>query len=210
MLRNIKIFSLLALSLMLTGCLIPTVKNVTKEFKLEGSKNGVAFISLTQDNNYSIFHTYIYKNQSGNLEYYGDLESRVRGAFLPLFEDEEFPWPKTEQPNAYMGRVLALDLEPGEYVIRKWEVKFGQNLSINPVKFPKKLKFIVNAGEVYYLGNIHMRVSESNEVRPVIQDSYERDLAVFRKKYPNLSSDKVIKQIGYTGPWLPLAKVENK
>ena len=200
--KSIKLINLLIVTLLMISC-APKVKTLSKDYKVAGSKSGVAVISLTQNNNYSIFHTYI----SGP-NYHGQLSSRIRGSYLPLFEDEEFPWPTGQLDAQYMGRVLAIELEPGEYKIRKWEVRFGKYSGIDPIKYPKVLKLKINAGEVYYLGNIHMNVSHSNEVLPVIKDNYERDVAIFRRKYPKMNSVNVIKQIGYTGHWLPLNKIE--
>jgi hypothetical protein len=110
--------------------------------------------------------------------------------------------------NRY-GQVLTLSLEPGTHSIDRWTLETQISMR-KPKELPDPLVFQVKAGEVLYIGNLHLRfrleagLFGAPAIRaavPVIQDNAAEDIEVAEKKSPSLQH-RITKQLLPLGPWL--------
>ncbi|MCW7540138.1 hypothetical protein OOT46_20090 [Aquabacterium sp. A7-Y] len=109
------------------------------------------------------------------------------------------------------GRVYVLTLPPGQHQIDAWNVVGGRTQSfVTPQPPPPPLSFEVSAGEVLYLGNLHMNIRMASvglggwapvDGYPEVRDRRELDIAVAEKKHPVLQG-KVSTRLLPLGPWL--------
>jgi hypothetical protein len=98
----------------------------------------------------------------------------------------------------HSGRVLAVQLEPGEYELYSWTI-YVQAVNgygyISPKAPPTPLPFQVQAGVITYLGNLHGQTVMGQNVFgmdvpgggiPSITDRLERDKPMLKAKFPML------------------------
>ena len=98
-----------------------------------------------------------------------------------------------EKPGDH-GRVLSSVLPAGEYVLSDWELSVGTGngtITFSP-KEPEPVPFEIRAGEITYLGNLHLdTVYKANflgyqhvvSARPSSSDKRERDLPIFYSRF---------------------------
>jgi len=167
------------------------------------SEIGIIVGSMTQDSQsgtksaYSIF--YIQNKDGSPFKYVQSKED----AFFSRYKDSEF--------DDIEGRIFSLEAPAGHYKITGWQINNGTGMRIYPKEYADPIEFEVQAGKITYIGNFHMKMETGENIfgiditaggYPVIKDSFERDYAVFKVRYPNLRSTPYIKTIPYTGVWL--------
>lgn len=92
-----------------------------------------------------------------------------------------------------VGRVASLLLPAGDYEIYTWKLS-APNEHGNVEYSPKRAfsyRFAVKPGQAVYVGQINLRLSESETQELTLDDKRERDLALLRKKLPSLGSAPV-------------------
>lgn len=85
------------------------------------------------------------------------------------------------------GRLASLRLPAGDYEFHSWTVRepnpyggmeYGPNQAFS-------YRFHVKPGEAVYLGRLHLRLGERNTHKLTVEDRRERDLTIFKEKYPS-------------------------
>jgi hypothetical protein len=115
------------------------------------------------------------------------------------------------------GRLVAIELDAGEYEFFAWEDHFGAGPSQSMAtivpspndpgklairsrlsKTPFSVRFRVSSGAVTYLGNVHLELtSDSYTVR--VFDRSDRDLPLFHERYSRIRSAEVQKSLSIAG-----------
>ncbi len=110
-------------------------------------------------------------------------------------------------PDLY-GNVYVLEVSPGDHFIRNWQIG-GDGLRIRPRTPPEPLKFVARAGEITYLGNLHMEVELGkaffgNSVvaagYPEVRDRRDIDIPIAEAKNPAIKG-LVKADVLPVGPW---------
>lgn len=103
----------------------------------------------------------------------------------------------SEVPNGGTGRVAVIELTPGEYELRRWVMGGGARGASFSSRRPFGYRFLIQAGKVTYVGNVHtdlQRTANSDIVpyRMSVHDRRERDLAVLRRKHPGVAAAPIV------------------
>lgn len=87
------------------------------------------------------------------------------------------------------GSLYMFPLEPGEYEFTTWECHYGAYRSSARIKLPR---FKINAGEIVYLGEIHLVIPPDGKVvRYKVTDKSKRDLTIFGERMVHFSASDV-------------------
>lgn len=101
-----------------------------------------------------------------------------------------------------LGRLAAVELPPGQYEFGRWVMTVA-NRAAYTSNSRIGSRFAVKAGEVVYVGNIHIDVQSSASAslpfRVEVNDERKRDLPLLAKKYPELKPEAVRVEIGASG-----------
>lgn len=184
--------------IVLIGCATSNVSNKT-DFN-ENSNSGLVIGSFTQDKSGSAYTRYHMQseNKSSKPKVLHSREQNLAG-LMPGFVKSEF--------DGTDGRLFSINLAPGTYKFTNWDVNIGTN-NYYPVQAPDALKFKVNAGEIVYLGNIHMHFP-GDGMYPVINNESARDIALFKQKYPNFTNYTIKIRPLSQGPWHSESNLNN-
>lgn len=183
--------------------------DISDEYVLNSTvKSGIVVGSLTHTRvgnpleNATSFNIEIYKLNNTTEEFLAVVNSRKKSIFTGNHSEGDF--------TDISGRVFAIELPYGEYVIKSWKV-LDFNFNYWPIKYPQELRFKVSEGEVTYVGNVHMIFSVHRNflgiesvtgVEPLVKYEFTRDINVFKNAYSNLAAYKVSSQVSYTGRWV--------
>ena len=132
------------------------------------------------------------------------IESREErfGGLIPGHQRSDFP--------EIYGRLVAINIPAGIYEFYSWHA-YNDRLSISPKYAPPPLFVDVKAGELVYIGNLHMNISTGKNyfnmsvasgALPEVIDMSERDISLFKKRYPQFSDNNINKSVLNEGPWL--------
>ena len=110
------------------------------------------------------------------------------------------------------GALWVLELNPGTHRISRWGVMYnsGAGEGTFQARNCPPIPFDVHAGEILYLGNLHMETSMARNVfglkalgrgYPTFRDEKSRDLARFREKYPALATHHIETRLLDFSPW---------
>jgi len=217
----IKIFFITVLMFFLTAC-NQGIQNIKEDYDLNESEKSIVILSLTQNNNTSAVKVLMNKETSKGYVKYENLHSRIKTGLMPGYDKGDFPWYKPggtpwqtrqkdkDDVNGFMGRLIVIELDPGNYSLKHWRIQLNRDqyeintrYAVFPIKYPKEVKFNVKGGRVHYIGNLNFDIVNSAKITPKFSDAYDRDITLFRKKYPELASKPVIKEMPYTGYWYP-------
>jgi hypothetical protein len=108
------------------------------------------------------------------------------------------------------GIIFGKLLPKGKYELSRWSIATGIGLYIHPKKL-EPIHFDVTAGEITYLGNLHMNNSYGKNIFGVplarggivsFADEEERDMKIFKEKAPKINLP-INKQLPQTPIWLP-------
>jgi len=89
----------------------------------------------------------------------------------------------------YAGKLAVIALSPGTYEIYNFSGTSQHTAFSSPKKF--SLKFKVTKNRVTYIGNTHFNVGKDTSDF-VVLDKRERDLALFKRKYPEVPEDYIM------------------
>lgn len=180
------LFSLLAM--LLGGC---GTTNIGKEYSLDEAKGkgiGVMLASMTQAGLQSRFNMFVDLRGVDN-KYNNKIP--VTDAFVT--SDWACPFLGTGTEEQPCGRLAVIELPQGEYEFYSWHggASTGATSSVtvkSRQEFSKRFK--VTAGKVVYVGNVHFSVSGGWYAMKII-DKRDRDLPLFSRKYPKITSDNI-------------------
>lgn len=180
-LKILNIF-MLVFMFFISGC--ASNKAITPTTKVANG-NGIILASVTQYGAAADSWFY-YKNLSENHE------RRMDAVGMALLgQPDDFP-----DDNSKIGRLSAFEVPEGEYELTRWQVytyTTGPGY-INPKKI-EPIPFKVKAGEITYLGNLHIETFSAKNIFgfpvPVageasLLDQSKTDLPLFNLKYQNL------------------------
>jgi hypothetical protein len=112
-----------------------------------------------------------------------------------------------------VGRLIALPLVPGEYELFNWMLyvtRAGGYGYVSPKTPPPPHNFTIRAGAITYLGGLHVDPIMGKNVfglplvfggSPDISDQSERDFAILKAKYPNISNWPVQSSLPEAAQW---------
>jgi len=163
-------------------------------------KNGVIVASVTKSGRSS--DAWFYYKKSGTND-----EKRMDAVGLVMIKaPDDFPNEKNKT-----GRLLAFEAPAGNYDLTRWEI-YIYTTGPGYIK-PKKIEplpFSVKAGQVTYLGNLHIDTLSGKNIFglpiPVggvatIRNKKNIDLPLLKKKYPNLSHLPVTVSVPKVTKW---------
>ena len=194
-------FALLLTSLIITGCATGTSGESSAE--LSDRTKGVVAASTTYDVGTRTMDAWFFIRKKSET----DKDKFVRLSAQPPFSER--PAFGLLSPIAHLaqelpgtpghaGRVMAVSLEPGEYELYSWTLYIqimGGYGYISPKTPPKPLPFVVNAGQITYLGNLHGKtlmgsnifgLSVPGDGTAVISNDFEHDIPLLKAKFPML------------------------
>lgn len=116
---------------------------------------------------------------------------------------------KPSELEGDFGRLIAVELPVGPNSLTYWSLTHGvtQYSSAKPVP---EIKFIVEPGKALYLGNLHVHVEMAenvlgqpviNNLLPEIRDRSERDVALFKSRYPLVGDANILLKQPFLGEW---------
>ena len=121
--------------------------------------------------------------------------SRSRGVLVFSTKDVvDWPIPDSgrtpvDQPP---GRLAILEIAPGEYEFFRWSGFSGAMRVESGTPFSKR--FEVRAGEVVYLGNLHLITRDKKWVVSS-SDRHDRDFPLLAKKLPNVPQERIVTRL---------------
>ncbi len=107
------------------------------------------------------------------------------------------------------GRLIVLELPAGANSLKSWMLTNGAAQYLSSQDFPE-ISFTVEPGKALYLGNLHMNILMGRNAvnMPVIADLLaeirgrgERDIALFRSRYPRVANGDIIATQPFLGEW---------
>jgi len=112
-----------------------------------------------------------------------------------------------------LGRLFAVELETGIYEIYQLDGNNGPLMQMQPARF------MVQPGEILYLGNLHVRYCLYKPDRrvyrsyvsagiPSVRDEAQRDLPLLRRKFPALARSKILPAVIDDSAWQELQETE--
>lgn len=90
------------------------------------------------------------------------------------------------------GRIIMVELPPGDYIFYNWRVNNGTSATIHPRTAPEEIKFALKEGEINYIGNFHFEMIKGTNKfgvkfiaasRLSIRNEFERDYRVATERY---------------------------
>jgi hypothetical protein len=180
-----KLFSLILLSLVLTGC--ASTKTIKNDYVLnQKSGNGVLISSVSYKGSYSIYYHGLNNEVRGKIQFGEDV------ALIPIPPKGDFSHLNRK------GEVFAIELPSGNYKVWRWGVHSGY-AHISPAT-PMSIEFKVEPGKATYLGNFEFIQTSSMGLTVTgvqVNYSYQSkiDLEVVSKKHPNIKVSSIIKGI---------------
>jgi hypothetical protein len=118
------------------------------------------------------------------------LQGRSIQVFGPTLGIVDWPILKGgNPPDQPPGRLAVLEIAPGDYEFFRWSGVVGGFVNQNAVPFSKR--FEVRAGEVVYLGNLHLARRGDQQWSVTTADRRDRDFPLLEKKLPKVPPERV-------------------
>ncbi len=180
-------------------------KNISKNSSFDAdSKHGVILFSVTQTNKLSNGSIYLKSLANRDTFYARALNQGGWG-----LGDSDFFEVK--------GRLFAVEVKSGKYGFDRWLISSDQS-SIHPRYDLEEIEFTVAAGKVTYIGEIHFHFEMGENLfgmsrvfggYPEIKSSFERDYALFKKRYPQFSDVPYVINVEQMDAWVGLKKYKD-
>lgn len=186
-------FTLLAL-FTLAGCAAKNVDQSINPSQLIDT--GLVFASLSTSNEYRHGPIATFRLKQGGI--IKSREEHIPGATL-----------KPSELQDDYGRLVVLELPAGENSLTYWMVTHGVT-QYSPVEDVPQIGFTVEPGKALYLGNLHINVRMGKnfinqpvigDLLPEIRDRGQRDLEMFKRRYPNVDDADIIPSQPFIGVW---------
>jgi hypothetical protein len=180
----------LACLVFIAGCAsAPPVTD--RKFAKSNVPSGYALVSLTKTGSPINMMQADYKFQS--VDGGGVAGELTDGVFfqIELLSGQKPPIPLTlprdylvQRENPY-GVIRLVELPAGEYQVFNFSASLSNGYVTRRIngKVPD-VKFSITPGKIVYLGNFNLEYSLDQTVRFNMTDEYERDMALFRKRFP--------------------------
>jgi len=118
-------------------------------------------------------------------------------------------------PEEDFGRIFVIEIPPGKHEVDHWNITHGDGGYYGFTLYPKSpspvLNFDVTSGDIIYLGNFHMNVESGKNLFgmtiptggvPEINDEYDRDIKLFKKKFAQFSNKEIKNGTVHSGLWI--------
>ncbi|TQV82135.1 hypothetical protein [Denitrobaculum tricleocarpae] len=204
---NPALFALLLIGFVLSGC---ATKSVDTSFAFTPeTETGLVVGSASSDVKDESWYDGLVKFYYIKTDEIGKLGTKNAGFIYALPPTLPLGAPGDSEFSDSDGSVFAIALEPGDYILSRWEIEVGAYAIIYPVD-PAPLPFTVEKGKATYVGNLHMffrtarniiGLTSINDGRPAISDRSERDLPLLLERYPNLKREEIEIEIIDDRPW---------
>jgi len=105
--------------------------------------------------------------------------------------------------GATAGRVMSLRLPAGAYEFYAWALKTPAGQSGGTEYAPQRpfsYQFVVKPGQVTYIGQLNLHLSERKTQKITVEDRRERDLTILEKKVPSIGGVPVVFEVGRVRP----------
>lgn len=162
----------LVTAMTIAGCV---ASNLARDYVLKAS-TGIGLLVFSYTTNEKADNPYLdYRNMMTGDE----------GEILRNTNKEPLDW---ESPAK--GRLVVLELDSGLYEFYSWSIvrlgMAGRGFSVPFEIFP---------GKVTYAGNIHLTVLDEGLFNLQVTDAFERDLALFHRRFYNVHDNNVVKHV---------------
>lgn len=188
-----------ALALVLSGC---AAKSVSKDFTFDATKNeGIVVVAVSHELSGGRAGRGLFYINGGQMETNGHMLASLVEVVPGIAGGSDFQ-------ESY-GKLFVLSLPAGKHAFTSWQFTNGGGVGITPRAGLKPLEFQVVAGEIKYLGNLHLNLQMGkvlgmgivNDGYPEVRDQRTLDLALFDAKYPQFKG-KVAMDLLKLGPWV--------
>lgn len=200
-------FALLLIAIALSGC---ATKSVDTSFAFTPeTETGLIVGSASADKKDESWYDGLVKFYYIKTDEVGKLGTKNAGFIYALPPTLPLGTPGDSEFSDSDGSVFAIAVEPGEYILHRWEIEVGAYAIIYPVD-PAPLPFTVEKGQATYVGNLHMSFQTARNIigltsiadgRPAISDRSERDIPMLLNRYPNLKREEIEIEIIDDRPW---------
>ncbi len=195
---------LLWLCFLSSGCQTTIQSNIRTDYDFDSNKDTgliVGTVSHPEATDNMAFSHFFINHYSGQPK--AMFSFRERDIFY-AGHPAEFEFEDAENK----GILFVLELPAGEYKVDNWQIHYAY-IVLYPKSAPTPLEFKIQPNEVMYLGNFHMHIPQKKVLGlnvddggfPVIKDKKDRDITLFRKLYPNLSSRNIKLNVLHEGLW---------
>jgi hypothetical protein len=184
------IIGLFLVTLLLSGCAASNVQTTVTANQLQTNQSALLVMSLSQPSEsvqYGAVTVYFRPQGQDNLGH-----SWVE-TYSAYYASGLIPKPKSDFPNEY-SLLKVIEVPAGDVVVSGWAFRMYQSRYESTDASPSH-KINVKAGDVVYLGNFSIEphygdgifgVSQVKGATPYIRDHSQRDLALFKQRYPQL------------------------
>lgn len=182
--------------LLLVGC-VSSPQSIKPTDRVD-SQQGILLASVTIDDARAVMDGwYFYRPKNSNTRKNRPVEHRLDAASAIIMSQASDDYPNNKSKN---GRLLAIPIKAGDYELTNWTLYISQAGGygyISPKKLPAPLPFTIQAGQITYLGNLHLNTITGKNffgivvpfgAYPVITNDEQVDLNLLKNKYPNLSN----------------------
>lgn len=188
-----KCFLLLAM-LLLASCAAKNVNQNVDLTRLTGTGLVFASVSTSPEGGEGPIATFRFK----------------RGGFVKSREEQTTGRHlKPSELDGDYGRLIIVELPVGANSLKSWMLTDGAAQYIPASRVPE-IAFIVEPGKALYLGNLHMNLTMAandmneqaiSDLLPEIRDRRERDLVLFKSRYPQVAETDIIARQPFLGTW---------
>lgn len=200
---SFKVLLLLCLCFLVSGCQTTITSDIRTDYDFQGNQDTgliVGTVSHPEDTDSITFSSFYINFYSGNPK--AALIFRERGIFY-AGHPAEFEF----EDSGNKGKLFVLELPAGEHSVDHWAIQNGYTVWY-PKSAPSPLEFMIQPGEVLYLGNFHMQIIPPEKWYqvndggfPTITDKNDRDIQLFRKLYPSFSARNLKLNVLHQGHW---------
>ena len=150
----------------LAGC-----ANVSNDYQLKSSGDGLLIGSITTDLGIGHYSLELVSLDTGKPV----AGPRTGSSMYPAIP------PMRDADLGLDGSLFAVELAPGRYAMRHWNVRTGYTDRGSSVPF--EVPFVIEGGKASYLGNVHW----PKNWRITLSDRAERDLPLLKRRYATLA-----------------------
>ncbi len=189
-----KCLTLLALFI-LAGC---AAKNVDQSINTSQlTETGLVYASLSTSDEYLYGPIATFRLKQGGIIKSREEDNPLLGTLKPSELQDDY------------GRLVVLELPAGKNSLNHWVVTHGTTQYFSKEDVPEMV-FTVEPGKAVYLGNLHIHTSLGKnfighqiivDLLPEIRDRSQRDLEMFRARYPNVAEADIIAKQPFVGVW---------
>ena len=172
--------------LSLGGC-VTTTRNVGTDYRLSDKGLLVASVTAAGYNPGTLILQVVRTAEPGRVVVAIPVNDEVQGLDWRLGDAEVI--------NDGLGRLAVVELEPGNYELRRGHIHVSETESYTQVR-PMGYRFTIQRGKATYLGNVHVDLELSPAKRLLawhrLTDRRKRDLPILHRKHPGIRAEELV------------------